>query len=188
MRSRNIGRAAVTAGLGLALALTTAIPALATTNGSSAIKVTADDSNLTITVPTEIDFAVNSDGTLTAPSPTTTTITNGSAFKVHVASATYSSETGFSQKAASAYGASTDRNSIMTTLTASGGASASGVLDLGTPAITASQWNMNGVDATTGTNVIQIQGAGAVKNMDKDISAKTTIGTVSWTFAAGAAS
>ncbi len=52
--------------------------------GSTQVEVSADDSNLTVTVPTEIPFVMHADGTLT--SSELGEVINGSNFAIHVKS------------------------------------------------------------------------------------------------------
>lgn len=76
--------------IGTALATVLAVGAIAppvsvfaaVNTGSTHVEVTADDSNLTVTVPTEIPFVMHADGTLT--SSELGEVINGSNFVIHV--------------------------------------------------------------------------------------------------------
>lgn len=76
--------------IGTAFATALAVGAVATpvsvfaagNTGSTQVEVTADDSNLTVTVPTEIPFVMHADGTLT--SSELGEVINGSNFVIHV--------------------------------------------------------------------------------------------------------
>ena len=78
--------------IGTALATALAVGAVATpvfvfasgNTGSTQVEVSADDSNLTVTVPTEIPFVMHADGTLT--SSELGEVINGSNFAIHVKS------------------------------------------------------------------------------------------------------
>ena len=87
--------------IGTALATALAVGAVATpvfvfaavNTGSTQVEVTADDSNLTVTVPTEIPFVMHADGTLT--SSELGEVINDSNFPIYVKSVSVTPNTPF---------------------------------------------------------------------------------------------
>lgn len=63
------------------------------TTGSTQVEITADDSNLTVTVPTEISFVIHADGTLT--SSELGEVINDSNFPIYVKSVSVTPNTPF---------------------------------------------------------------------------------------------
>ena len=78
------GLAGIMAAAMLATALGTPAAAFAATNKTTTVTVKADDSNLTVTVPTVIPFTMGADGVLTSASSGALQIVNGSNFGIHV--------------------------------------------------------------------------------------------------------
>ena len=78
------GLAGIMAAAMLATAIGTPAAAFAATNKTTTVTVKADDSNLTVTVPTVIPFTMGADGTLTSASSGALQIVNGSNFGIHV--------------------------------------------------------------------------------------------------------
>jgi hypothetical protein len=141
--------------------------------------------NLAFTVPSSINYVVNADGSLIAPSEGAAYIENRSNFATHVSSVDVDAETGFnivanasaSQAANSVdmqFGPATDM------LDASAYLEKKAVHD-------ATKWNMSASDGTNGSKVL-LKTEGDVSHVTKDITSQTKFGTIKWYLTPGAAS
>ena len=141
--------------------------------------------NLAFTVPIEMNFAANAAGVLTGPSAEATYIENESVMQMYVSSVLVGASQGWNivENAASSdcmNAISVDFGPTQDTLHAADYLSKAPVGD-------ATKWQM----ATAGEGTadrVQIESAGTVKNLDKQINEKTAFGTIAWYVMPGAAS
>lgn len=89
------GLAGIMAAAMLATAIGTPAAAFAATNKTTTATVKADDSNLTVTVPTVIPFTMGADGVLTSASEGALQIVNGSNFGIHVSGVSVAKQSPF---------------------------------------------------------------------------------------------
>ena len=177
--------AAVTCGLGLALATTlgAAAPALAATSGTTQVTLEASDDQLEVTVPTTIPMVVNADGTLTGPSEEALRIVNGSNFGIHVETVTAAAESPFTLVADASV--ADEANAVDMQVTAG-----TDTIDLagaasGT-ATTGANWDMTYASDDAETDQVQLSVAGDAANLEQDISSAQKVATITWAIEAGA--
>ena len=189
IRSRGT-RAAAAALLGCALvgSAIAPLPALAqgvtkTETGSAATTVylAADASKIIASVPTQVNFLVNGDGTLIAPSDDALAIQNGSVFGIHVAKIRTETTNNFFYCGSAAQ--TNSENGVELNIAPAGGAAISAADATGGVAPTDAAWNMDRKgSATSSVGVVM---SGAVANVTNDLSKNQQFATVNWTFAAG---
>lgn len=138
------------------------------------VKVTADDSNLTVTVPTTIPFSMDAAGVLT--SSEVGSIQNDSNFAVHVKSVAVQESEPF-KIVADAAQASED-NAISFKFGKEGA-----LMDASAPVAAVGQYNLAPQGAEGAS--IAIVANGNAKNVKADIATAQKVADITWTFAAG---
>lgn len=190
IRSRTTQAAAATL-LGLALTATSAIaPAAALAQGatevksgsaSTAVYLTADSSKIIASVPTQVNFLVNGDGTLIAPSDDALAVQNGSVFGIRVAQ--LRTETNNNFVYCDNAKTTPKENGVELNIAPKGGTAIGAATATGGVKLTDAAWSM---DRTGGTkSSVGVTMTGAVANVTKDLSQNQQFATVNWTFAAG---
>lgn len=169
-------------GIGTAFLLALSLGAFATTNafaatGTTAVSLIADDSNISVTVPTDFTIKINGDGTFTAP--TNVKFSNGSVFAVHVSGVTVASEANYPLVSEADFATSTGTNTLWTKVTPATGTP----VDLGASP-TPSGWSMDKAGAAG--EELGLTFTGAIKNLDTVPNTATKAYTLTWTVAAGA--
>lgn len=155
-----------------------AVAASGQTTGSTQVTMTADSSNLKVTVPTVIPFVMNADGTLTSASEGALQITNQSNFAIHVTDVKVANQGGFNI-VADATQASED-NAVDFQFGV-----ADHLIDAASPAVPAGSYNLAPVgDAAA---VLDLTAQGNAKNVKADIASAQGIANITWSFAAGSA-
>lgn len=156
----------------------------ATTNpGNTTIKLLADDSQISITMPVDLVAAVGPDGTLTYPS--TSSFINGSVFPIYVKSYTVANEGIYLLETETDFNGS--KASQADTLWSSVKPGAGTAIDIkGTAGtnLTDTAWNMSKAGGATDT--LGITYAGKVANLSAVPTTATSAYTITWTVAAGA--
>lgn len=168
-------------GIGVALLLALSLGAFATTNafaatGTTAVSLIADDSNISVTMPTDFTVKINGDGTFTAP--TNVKFSNDSVFAVNVSGVSVASETNYPLVSESDFATSTDTNVLWTKITPATGTP----IDLGVSP-SPSGWTMT-KNGTAG-EALSLTFDGAIKNLDNVPTTATKVYTLTWTVAAG---
>lgn len=149
---------------------------------STSVYLQVDDSQLSVTAPTEIHFTAKADGTLIVP--TDAYIENDSIFDVAVKSFAVADTAAAKGVAASSFDAAQDKNVYKV--------KANGVDFAVSAASLDASWNMKQTDGAQNSGADKIALAftdGAIKNIDTakaDFSSEQQIGTVTWTFGAQA--
>lgn len=153
---------------------------------------TTPGKNLSFTVPSQINFVLSADGTLTGPTVAAGSyIENRSVMPIHASSLQVKKESGWNIVAdATAAGAAA--NSVDLTMNPVGGTSfnlSTFVSDSAKKALdTPSDWNMtatdgvneNGGATTPGTDTKGFTMSGHASHIDKDITSATKFGEVHW--------
>ena len=170
------GLAGIMAAAMLATAIGTPAAALAATNKTTTVTVKADDSNLTVTVPTVIPFTMGADGVLTSASSGALQIVNGSNFGIHVSGVSVAKQSPFNI-VADASKASED-NAVDFQFGVD-----SALIDAANPTAKAGSYDLAPTGAAGATLTLKAQGD--AKNVKEDIAKDKTVATITWTFAAG---
>lgn len=146
------------------------------TTGATEVKVTVDDSNLTVTVPTVIPFSMDAAGVLT--SGEVGNIVNGSNFSIHVKEVAVQQASPFNLVADAEQ--ATEDNAISFQFGKEGA-----LMDAKTPTAAVGQYDL----APTGAegDKIAIVANGKAKNVKADIGTAQKVADITWTFAAGKA-
>jgi hypothetical protein len=181
---RAIAKAALCAFGCTAALIAGTIPAFAdTTAGSTTLHIQADGAQLSVTVPSELDFAAKSDGTLICPS--NTQIRNNSVMAVHVSKIGVIAAAPANLAHMAALETTPDTISVQI---APGAGTPLEVVDYVTEAApaTGSQWNL--ARAGTQGDEIVLGLAGKINAFGSlDPATKTQFGTITWTVAPGTA-
>lgn len=190
VRARKNTAAAIAATLALVGAMTiSAIPAFAAgTNAESDLYIAGGDTQLSVTVPTEMRYVANADGSLACP--TNAQISNGSVMGIHVSKISVAAEGGATLSRVSAVDAA-DEIGVAITPTIEGGAAGTAIeladyTTAAAPAV-AANWNLartgqNG-DAITFAQTGKIGAFGVL-----DPAQSLQFAQITWTFAPGSAS
>ena len=173
------GLAGIMAAAMLATAIGTPAAAFAATNKTTTVTVKADDSNLTVTVPTVIPFTMGADGHLTSASSGALQIVNGSNFGIHVSGVSVAEQSPFNI-VADASKASED-NAVDFQF---GGDSA--LIDAAAPKAKAGSYDLAPTGAAGATLALKAQGD-AKNVMLSDLSVETKLADITWTFTVGEA-
>lgn len=168
--------AGVMAAAMLATAIGTPAAAFAATSKSTTVTVKANDSNLTVTVPTVIPFTMSPDGTLTSASSGTMKIVNGSNFGIHVSGVTVAKQSPFTIVADAAN--ATEDNAVDFQFGVDGA-----LIDAVSPKAKAGSYDLAPTGASGASLTLKAQGN--AKNVKEDIAKDKTVATIGWTFAAG---
>lgn len=144
------------------------------TTGATEVKVTVDDSNLTVTVPTVIPFSMDAAGVLT--SGEVGNIVNGSNFSIHVKEVAVQESEPFKIVADAAQ--ATEDNAISFKFGKEGA-----LMDANAPVAAVGQYDLapNGAEGDS----IAIMANGKAKNVKADIATAQKVADITWTFAAG---
>lgn len=169
------GLAGIMAAAMLATAIGTPAAAFAATNKTTNVTVKADDSNLTVTVPTVIPFVMGADGTLTSASSGTMKIVNGSNFAIHVSGVQVAKQAPFNLVADASK--ATEDNAVDFQF----GVDAA-LIDAANPTVKAGSYNL---EPTGGANSLTLKAQGNAKNVKEDIAKDKTVANITWTFSAG---
>lgn len=161
----------------LATAVAAPVSAFAATVKSTPVIVKADDTNLTVTVPTVIPFVMAADGTLTSASEGAMQIVNGSNFAVHVSGVSVAKQAPFNLVADATQAA--DDNSVDFQFGVDGG-----LIDASAPTVKAGSYNM---EPDGGADTLTLKAQGNAKKVKQDIAKDKTVANITWTFAAGSA-
>lgn len=140
------------------------------------VKVTADDSNLTMKVPTVISFTMTQDGTLTSSG--LGEIDNDSNFAIHVKSVSVEKAGSFNIVADAS--AATEDNAVSFKFGKAGQ-----LMDASSPQPATGQYNLAPEGVKDGSDKFTLEANGKAKNVKEDISAQQTVANITWTFAAG---
>lgn len=180
---RSIAKAALCAFGCTAALIAGTVPALAaeTNAGNTTLYVGADGTQLSVAVPTELDFSAKSDGTLTCA--TVATIANNSVMAVHVSKIGVAAAKPANLARMTALGDVPDTISIQV---APGSGTALEIADYTTAAAPAngSQWNLARKDTAGSTITLKLAGKiNAFGTLNP--ATKTQFGTVTWTVAPG---
>lgn len=143
---------------------------------NEAVTVKADDSNLTVTVPTVIPFTMGADGRLTSASSGALQIVNGSNFGIHVSGVSVAKQSPFNI-VADASKASED-NAVDFQFGVD-----SALIDAAAPKAKAGSYDLAPTGAAGAT--LNLKAQGDAKNVKEDIAKDKTVATITWTFAAG---
>ena len=162
----------------LATAVAGPVSAFAATTKTTPVNVKADDSNLTVTVPTEIAFTVSPDGTMTAAN---TQITNGSNFAIHVSDVAVAEQSPF--KLVADADKATEDNAIAFSFGVAGAQIAAH--NASKTMLTQGSYDMGPTGASNQT--LEITASGKAKNIKQNIAQKQQIANITWTFSAGQA-
>lgn len=158
----------------LATAIGTPAAAFAATNMTTTATVKADDSNLTVTVPTVIPFTMGADGVLT--SSNALQIVNGSNFGIHVSGVSVAKQSPFNIVADAAL--ASEDNAVDFQFGVD-----SALIDAAAPNVKAGSYDLAPTGAAGATLTLKAQGN--AKNVKEDIAKDKTVATITWTFAAG---
>ena len=196
MKTQGIARKAVTAGLGIAMALGAVAPAVALaedSTGNTNLYVTSDTSDLTtpegaedeniqVVLPVAINYVADTEGNLTGPSNNTVKIKNNTALgAVHVSKIQTTSESPATVVATAAE-ADSDDEVYLKVKPGSGTEDSFGAY-LTEKAPKAGDW-----DVTQGGELALNDLTGKIGGFDSlDPSTKSKVATVHWTVAAGTA-
>lgn len=164
----------------LATAIAGPVSAFAATTKSTDVKIKADDSNLTITVPTEIPFVMTPDGKLTASDMQ---IVNGSNFAIKVSDVAVAKQGGYTLVADASV--ATEDNAVDFQFGVDG--AMVDAHNASAAQLTAGMYNMAPASDTAETDTLTIKATGDAKNIKTDISTNQTVAQVTWTFSAGIA-
>lgn len=158
------------------LAAAIASPLAAFAAPTTQVTLEADDSNLTVTVPTVIPFMMGADGVLTSASADTLQIVNGSNFGIHVSDVAVDVETPFTLVADA--GAATEDNAVDFQFGVDGD-----LIDAAAPTLVAGSYDLMPTGAAGAT--LTLKAEGNAKNVSEDISTSETLANIRWSFAAG---
>lgn len=164
----------------LATAIAGPVSAFAATTRSTDVKIKADDSNLTITVPTEIPFVMTPDGKLTASDMQ---IVNGSNFAIKVSDVAVAKQGGYTLVADASV--ATEDNAVDFQFGVDG--AMVDAHNASAAQLTAGKYNMAPASDTADTDTLTIKATGDAKNIKTDISSNQTVAQVTWTFSPGIA-
>lgn len=170
------GLAGIMAAAMLATVIGTPAAAFAATNKTTTATVKADDSNLTVTVPTVIPFIMGADGVLTSASSGALQIVNGSNFGIHVSGVSVAKQSPFNIVADAAK--ASEDNAVDFQFGVD-----SALIDAANPTAKAGSYNLAPTGAAGATLTLKAQGD--AKNVKEDIAKDKTVATITWTFAAG---
>lgn len=176
--ARGALRAPAAVALAGCLSLALAAPAFALPSASTEVNLQVDDSQISVTAPTAIDYAMRADGTFIAPEASATKIENHSAMPIAVKGFTATVGVG-SAVAQADFAASTEANAWWNTVAPNEGAAVAFNKDAAT---LSAEWNMAAEGAQG--DELALTCAGAMKNIDGtvDFSQAQKLATVSWTF------
>lgn len=160
----------------LATAIASPVAAFAATTGSTTATLKANDSNMTVTVPTVIPFTMGADGVLTSASSGAMQIVNGSNFGIHVAGVKVAGQTPFAL-VADASKATAD-NAVDFQFGVDGA-----LIDAAAPTVKAGSYDLAPTGAAGATLTLKAQGN--AKNVKADVASAQNIANITWTFAAG---
>lgn len=185
-RSRRTVATIVLAG---ALAAGCAMPAAAladdASQGKTQVTVVADPGQtLKFEVPMVIPFAASADGVLVGPSKEVAKITNKSVFGIHVTEVGVEAKGAWNVVADAAKAPGQTKNAIDFQFGPARQVDAASAL---IPADTSSDMGFNMGYAGSGTESVEIDTAGNVAHVAADLSKETSVATIVWTVAPGAA-
>ena len=166
----------------VALATVMAVGAVATpvatyaAGNTTEVKLSADESNLTVTVPTVIPFVATADGTLT--SSVEGKIDNGSNFAIHVSNVQVAKAGAFNIVEDAS--ASEEDNAVSFSFGKAGH-----LMNAANPTPVTGQYDLAPEGVKDDTDKIVVEANGKVKNVKADISSAQTIANITWTFKAG---
>jgi hypothetical protein len=160
----------------LATAIGTPAAAFAATNKTTTVTVKADDSNLTVTVPTVIPFTMGADGVLASASSGALQIVNGSNFAIHVSDVDVAQQSPFNIVADAAQ--ASEDNAVDFQFGVD-----SALIDAANPTAKAGSYDLAPTGDAGATLTLKAQGD--AKNVKEDIAKDKTVATITWTFAAG---
>ncbi len=152
----------------------------APTTKSTEVKVHATDENLTVTVPTAIDFLMAADGTLTASD---TQIVNGSNFAIHVSDVAVAKAGNYNLVADA--DKATEDNAVQFSFGVDGAQITAH--NASKSMLTQSKYDMGPASDTAETDTLTIKASGKAKNIKEDISSAQTVANITWTFGVGQA-
>lgn len=151
----------------------------APTTKSTEVKVHATDENLTVTVPTAIDFLMAADGTLTASD---TQIVNGSNFAIHVSDVAVAKAGNYNLVADA--DKATEDNAVQFSFGVDGAQITAH--NASKSMLTQSKYDM-GPKADDTSDTLTIKASGKAKNIKENISTEQTVANITWTFGVGQA-
>ena len=172
------GLAGIMAAAMLATAIGTPAAAFAATNKTTTATVKADDSNLTVTVPTVIPFTMGADGVLTSASEGALQIVNGSNFGIHVSGVSVAKQSPFNIVADAAK--ASEDNAVDFQFGVD-----SALIDAAAPKAKAGSYDLAPTGDAGATLTLKAQGD--AKNVKRDLSVETKLADITWTFTVGEA-
>ena len=153
----------------------------APTTGTTEVSLQADESQIDVTVPTNMTASINADGTLTYP--TDAKFINNSIFGINVASLVATAESDYQIVPETVFSTSSASNSLWTEVTPDGGTAID--ISAGDP-LTAGEWNIAKKPATAdGTNELALSFDGEISHLNGDFSSAVKAYTILWTVAPG---
>jgi hypothetical protein len=143
--------------------------AFAATNKTTTVTVKADDSNLTVTVPTVIPFTMGADGVLTSASSGALQIVNGSNFAIHVSDVDVAQQSPFNIVADAAQ--ASEDNAVDFQFGVD-----SALIDAANPTAKAGSYDLAPTGDAGATLTLKAQGD--AKNVKEDIAKDKTVATI----------
>lgn len=180
LKLKNRALAGAMAAAMLATAVAGPVSAFAApTTKTTPVVVHATDENLTVEVPTKIDFVMAPDGTLTAAD---TTITNGSNFAIHVSDVAVAKAGNYTLVADAA--SATEDNAVQFSFGVDGAQITAH--NANKSMLTRTKYDMGPASEDT-ADTLTIKASGKAKNIKENISTEQTVANITWTFGVGQA-
>ncbi len=151
---------------------------------STAVTIAADDERISITAPLRVDMVVSADGTFIAPNASDTRIENKSIFGVHVSNIEILPAEGHSIVTENEFANAQETNSLWMSIAPNGKTPIQAGEHLGKKApSTPADWNMTKAGGSSPN--IELEFAGAMKNIENPTTTAAKAYDITWTFAVG---